>query len=369
MAATKEALDRFLDVPLAAVAGHLRQGLLIVARDGSIAAANARAGVLLGASDPVGRRPDSLAGVGSALVRLLDESRETGHRADGAAATPQRELDMSAIPLASTAGDDRPWATPLTGCTLIVLDDQTALRRVEKVRRDFISNISHELRTPLASLKALVETLHGSARNDPAATTRFLERTDSELDLLSQMVEELLELSRIESRQVPVKPVPTPVPELVIPPVERLRPQAERGDLLVVTTLRQGLPPVMADASRIHQVVTNLVHNAIKFTPPGGSIEITACRGKPEGEDDASTVVISVADTGVGIPKEAKARIFERFYKADQARASAGTGLGLAIVKHLVHAHGGRVWATARKPAGSTFSFSLPVALPAGRTR
>jgi len=358
-----------LEVPLAAVAGHLRQGLLIVARDGSIAAANDRAGVLLGASDPVSRHPHSLPGVGSALVRLLDESRETGHRADCAAATPQRELDLTAIPLASTAGDDCPRATTLTGLTLIVVDDQTALRRVEKVRRDFISNISHELRTPLASLKALVETLHGSARNDPAATTRFLERMDSELDLLGQMVEELLEVSRIESRQVPVKPVPTPVPELVVPPVERLRPQAERGELRLATTLPEGLPAVMADASRIHQVVTNLVHNAIKFTPPGGSIEITAGRGAPEGEAEASTVVISVADTGVGIPKGDKARIFERFYKADQARASAGTGLGLAIVKHLVHAHGGRVWATARKPAGSTFSFSLPVARPAGRRR
>jgi two-component system phosphate regulon sensor histidine kinase PhoR len=143
------------------------------------------------------------------------------------------------------------------------------------------------------------------------------------------------------------------VADVVLPPVERLRPQAERFVLQLAVDLPSDLPPVLADEERIRQVVTNLVHNAIKFTPSGGEVTISAAAG--EGE-----VIVSVRDTGVGIPANDLPRIFERFYKADHARSGGGTGLGLAIAKHIVQGHGGRIWAESIEGRGSTFYFSLP---------
>ncbi len=247
---------------------------------------------------------------------------------------------------------------------VIILQDLTQIRRLNAVRRDFISNISHELRTPLASLKALVDTLRDGALDDPPAARRFLDRIETEVDAMTQMVQELLELSRIESGRVPLSLVPTPVADVVAPPLERLYPQAERAGLSLTVDLPSDLPPVLADAERVRQVVTNLLHNAIKFTRPGGSVMVRAYPVEDEGQlpkadHHRSAVIIEVADTGVGIPADDLPRIFERFYKADRARSGGGTGLGLAIAKHVVQGHGGRIWAESIEGQGSTFYFTL----------
>lgn len=243
---------------------------------------------------------------------------------------------------------------------LVMLQDLTQVRRLQMVRQDFISNISHELRTPMASLRALVETLRDSALDDPPAATRFLDRMEIEVDALTQMVEELLELSRIESGQVPLRLNPVLPYAAISPPVERLRPQAERGQVTLTVEVPEDLPPVLVDAGRIHQVVTNLVHNAIKFTLPGGHVVV---RVQPAPGDG---VLVSVADTGIGITEKDLPRIFERFFKTDRSRAIGGTGLGLAIAKHIVQAHGGRIWAESVEGKGSTLFFTM---LPAEGTQ
>ncbi len=256
-------------------------------------------------------------------------------------------VQMIVTPLGKTEQQDR----------LVILQDLTQIRRLETVRRDFISNISHELRTPLASLKALVETLAHGALEDPPAARRFLDHADLEVDALIQMVEELLELSRIESGMVPLSLSATEVADIVNPPVKRLRRQAERKDLSLAVTLPGDLPSVLADANRARQVVSNLVHNAIKFTPPGGEIEVSARADREESE-----IVVSVRDSGQGIGTNELGRIFERFYKADRARSGGGTGLGLAIARHIVQAHNGQIWVKSKEGKGSTFYFSLPLA-------
>jgi two-component system phosphate regulon sensor histidine kinase PhoR len=252
---------------------------------------------------------------------------------------------------------------------LVLLHDLSQMRRLEKVRRDFVSNVSHELRTPLASLRALVETLRDGAIDDPPAAQRFFDRIEVEVDKMTQMVEELLELSRIESGQVPLQLHATSVEKLVEPVVERLAAQAERASVHISVSLSPNMPTLLIDNERAQQVVVNLLHNAIKFTPPGGNIEIKAESKAgvdvkdPKERDEAVSemAVISVRDTGIGIPEKDVTRIFERFYKTDRARSGGGTGLGLAIAKHIVQAHGGKIWVESRENAGSTFFFTLPL--------
>jgi two-component system phosphate regulon sensor histidine kinase PhoR len=237
---------------------------------------------------------------------------------------------------------------------LLLFQDLTRMRRLETVRRDFVSNISHELRTPLASVKALTETLQAGAMEDPPTARRFLNKMETEIDALSHMVSELLELTRIESGQVPLKLKSVTASELLNNAVERLSVQAERGEININVFHSDNLPNIIADPPRLGQAIVNLLHNAIKFTPAGGEIRLNAAQ-----KDDK--VIFSIEDTGIGIPRDDLSRIFERFYKADRARSGGGTGLGLAITRHLVEAHGGQIWAESIEGEGSTFYFTIPI--------
>jgi two-component system phosphate regulon sensor histidine kinase PhoR len=345
---------------LAAVLDHMADGVLITDRNGQVELINAAAARLLDTSEERAMG-HSFAQVAPyhPLIEIWKACRERGEEQVEMVEVSRHGLFLQAIitPFGYAASQDR--QDKAQGADgegyLVILQDLTRVRRLETVRRDFISNISHELRTPLAGLKALVDTLRGGAIKDRPAAKRFLKRMDAEVDTLTQMVEELLELSRIESGQAPLRMAPTPVSEIVIPPVDRLRPQAERAGLEFTVLLPPELPPVLVDVERARLVLTNLVHNAVKFTPPGGQITVGA---RPAGED----VIVSVQDTGVGIPADDLPRIFERFYKSDRARSGGGTGLGLAIAKHIVQGHGGRIWAESVEGEGSTFSFTLPVA-------
>ena len=247
--------------------------------------------------------------------------------------------------------------TPIAGggewAVLIVFHDVTDVQRTEQMRRDFVANVSHELRTPLAALKSVVETLAEGALNDESVALEFLRRADGEVDRLVQLVEELLELSRIESGEQPLALQNTNVAALLSEAAERLRPQVERAQLKLEVDLAPDLGEAHVDAARIERAVLNLLHNAIKFTPPGGSVNLSAHR-----EDGA--LVINVRDTGAGIAASDLPRIFERFYKADHSRAGGGSGLGLALVKHAVEAHGGNVRVESEPERGACFSLTIP---------
>lgn len=278
------------------------------------------------------------------LVDALRASREEQQSLSVILERPNRRyLQADTTPILGGGG----WAS------LVVFHDLTEVKRVEQVRRDFIANVSHELRTPLAGLKSVIETLEGGAKDDPAAASDFLSRADTEVDRLVRMVEELLELSRLESGDIPLVRRPLDVPRILGNAVERLSRQAERAGVSVGVEVEDGLPPVSGDADMLERVVVNLVHNAVKFTPAGGRVRV--CAGRRDG-----AVEVRVSDTGVGILAEDLPRIFERFYKADRARGGSGTGLGLAIARHAVEAHGGTILAESCPGEGSTFRFTIP---------
>ena len=272
----------------------------------------------------------------------------------------RRFLRMVATPLPPMArpplqqpADEPRGVAPGSLNFLVVLQDLTQIRRLEAIRRDFISNVSHELRTPLASLQALVETLNDGALEDPPAARRFVARMEEEVHHLTHLVNDLLDLSALESGRTQLRHSTVDVGDIVRSAAARLEQQAERAGL----TLRMAEAPVIAaylDPDRIEQVVLNLIHNAIKFTPAGGQVE---CRvAQREGR-----VVISVRDTGIGISPGNLPRIFERFYKTDRSRAGGGTGLGLAIARHIVELHGGHIWAESLEGHGTTMIVSLPL--------
>ncbi len=240
------------------------------------------------------------------------------------------------------------------GQLLLVIQDLTALRRLETVRSDFIANVSHELRRPITSLKAMAEALEEGAIDDAAVARDFVHRMHQEIDGLAQLTNEILTLTRIESGAETLTLAPQWPAELLADCARRMGPLAARAEVALLVE-PGAAPSVRADGERVAQVLANLVHNAVKFTPAGGSVRLSAERA-------GGGVAFSVADTGVGIERADLERVFERFYKADRSRSGGGTGLGLAIAKHMVQAHKGRIEAISDGPGrGATFRFTLPL--------
>jgi signal transduction histidine kinase len=269
---------------------------------------------------------------------------ETGEieRAEAETSAPSKWLRASAI----SVGADR--------SVLLVVRDVTEARQLEAVRRDFVANASHELKTPAASIRAAAETLRDGAIDDPPAAHRFTEQLEREAMRLSRIVSDLLDLSRLEGGSDLAERVH--LDAITADEIERLEDLAEEAEVALALHA-DGVPPVAGSGRDLALLVRNLIDNAVRYTPAGGHVDVSVA------SHDGS-VVLRVADTGMGIPQRELPRVFERFYRVDRARSreTGGTGLGLSIVKHVAENHGGEVTVTSELAAGSTFEVRLPAA-------
>ncbi len=333
---------------LSAVLDTMGDGVVVIGSEDQVELLNTAGQGLLGVGGPTSEGGRFMEVVRDyELQRLVSLCQETGERQYGEVELLQRGRFLSCI------------ATPLSGDgspgVLLTLHDLTRIRQVETTRREFVSNVSHELRTPLAAVRVMAETLERGALDEQEVARDFVRRIQGEIDRMNSMVEDLLELARLEGGQAMLNLAPVDLVSLMEDVRNQFRSQAEAKSVKVGIAAADGLPNVLGDEEKLRQVFSNLLNNALKFTPVEGEITLSA-RTEPR------AIAVSVSDNGVGIPEEHLPHIFERFYKVDRSRRDGGTGLGLAIVKHIVQAHGGEVWVESREGGGSSFSFRLPAA-------
>ena len=336
-----------------AILGSMVEGVAVVNGSERLAFANPGFAEILGLDVP----PTS----GSALVEVVRQTElvEAVRKVLGGEPRVQSEIVTGTLRqhyFAITVAAVRAGET--TGA-VVVLHDITELRKLERVRRDFVANVSHELRTPLTAIQGFAETLLAGAIDDPQNRTRFLEIILEHSRRLARLTEDLLMLSKMDAERLELEIRRLSVPQIIDSCLETAQRRATEKDLRVSVDTPQRLPDIAGDRRRLAEVLQNLLDNAIQYTLPGGQIMVSAEAG--EGE-----VIFTVSDTGIGIPKSDQPRIFERFYRVDVARSreAGGTGLGLAIAKHLVEVHGGRLWVESEVGQGSQFHFSVPLFEP-----
>ncbi len=339
---------------VAAILDGMVEGVVAVDGHDQVVLLNERARNMFGLGAARGDRKPLLEVIRNAdLHQILGEARRAGEgvvsRREMTVGGPiARRLQVHAVPL------------PLAGepGVVMVLHDVTELRRLEQVRTEFIANLSHELRTPLTAIQGYLETLLGGGLEDAEHARRFLEIAARHTERLGRLLSDLTELSNIELGRVRLQRQPVDLEEVVDSVLAILRARAEAGRVRLASTIAAGTPRVLADHDRLAQILLNLVDNAVKYTPEGGRVTVSARSPRPD------LVEVAVADTGVGIPAADLPRITERFYRVDKARSRelGGTGLGLAIVKHLVIAHGGELRIESEPGRGTTVRVTLPAA-------
>lgn len=342
---------------LAAIIERLPEPLLLVDHRRRIIQANAAARALLGEQPEdqglagVLREPQVLAAVDAALAgRTPDELEFT---------IGGRQESQFLVNVAGVPGDGDGGRS-----AVLVLHDVTAIRAIESMRVDFVSNVSHELRTPLASLVGFIETLQGQAANDPEAREQFLAIMSEQAARMEAIVNDLLSLSRIELDE---RIAPTGTVDLgyvIRSVVDALSPRAEAAGATIEVRLPESGPIVVGDADQLAQVFSNLIDNALKYGGEAGPVEISASLADEGGNKPVHRVRVAVRDFGPGIAREHIPRLTERFYRVDTARSRSlgGTGLGLAIVKHVINRHQGEIRVHSEIGKGSEFAVLLPAA-------
>ncbi|MBE3590991.1 MAG: PAS domain-containing protein [Firmicutes bacterium] len=336
-----------------AILTYMADGILAVDRHGLVTLINPAATRILRvrAGDALGRPlgaiwPDPK--VAEALAESLAGETAAVQTTAGGAGETQRTLQGQLAPLKAEDGG-------VEG-VVIVVRDVTEQEQIELLRKEFVANVSHELKTPITTIKSYVETLIDGALDDPATARSFLGTVVAEVDRMTRMINDLLQLSRMEHERRFWDRRPLDVAALAEDVCQKLRRRTRRKNLRLACESEGEIPPALADRDKIEQLLTNLITNAIDFTPEGGRITV---RTRADGGD----VVVSVSDTGVGIPPEDLPRVFERFYRVDKARSRefGGTGLGLSIAKEIVEGHGGTIRIESELGSGTTVWFTLPI--------
>ncbi len=338
----------------AAILGSMVEGVAAISPEGRVLFLNAAFCAVLQV-DPQASRDRAMVEVirQPDMISLVRKTQTTGRQSAAeltvSGGAGDRHFSATAAPVQAESGV----------AVVLVLHDVTELRRLERVRRDFVANVSHEFKTPLTAIQGFAETLLGGAVDDPAYNRRFLEIIREHSVRLARLTDDLLTLSRIEAGKLELSVRQLHVSELVEQCAETTRLKAAQKNLSFSTQVPRDLPPVRGDASRLGEILQNLLDNAVQYTNPGGSVTLRA-----EVSSDRQQVILSVHDTGIGIPQHEQGRIFERFYRVDAARSreAGGTGLGLSIARHLAEAHGGRIEVNSETGRGSVFSFVLPAA-------
>ncbi|MDQ6418372.1 ATP-binding protein [Paenibacillus sp. LHD-117] len=338
---------------LESVLANMINGVVMIDVNGQILLMNRRAEEVLGfsARELVGRH-FAEAKQQYELAQIIQEALDTREhlREEITFYFPEeRLLELNLVPVHENDGGD------FSG-VLLVLQDVSAIRRLERMRSEFVANVSHELKTPIAAVKGFAETLLGGAVKDEETARSFLQIIFDESDRLNRLIGDILELSKIESRRVPLIFSPVEMDGFIAKTVTLLESEAKRKGITLDPNVESGLY-LEADEDRLRQIMMNLLSNGINYTPEGGRVAI---RILALGEDH---VRIQISDSGIGIPKKDLPRIFERFYRVDKARSrsSGGTGLGLSIVKHLVELHKGTISVSSTVGVGTTFTIDLPV--------
>ncbi len=339
---------------LEAVLTSITEAILVTDQSGRILMGNGTFEKLFGVSDAIeGRMPIELVRHRD-VQDAIEQTLKTGQvvfldltRSD----SRERHFDVQIAPILQ---DDH-----MAG-SVTIFYDITELRRLERIRKDFVANVSHELRTPLTTIKGCAATLADGALDNREAAQRFVQMINTHADRLHNLIEDILDLSRIESGALPLKTGVYPVHEMVDSVVGQIRPLAKEKTLTIEIDTKENAQ-VQCDRKLIEQALLNLLDNAVKYTPEGGKIWIQT-RDFKHGENTQTRIALEVKDTGIGIPLSDMDRIFERFYRVDKGRSRAmgGTGLGLSIVRHIMDAHGERVYVESEQGKGSTFGLTLP---------
>ena len=343
MADTVRSMVQDLDIErikVGALLETMEDGVMVISDGKEIVLANGAARMMLGLQEPFGILRDH------DLQKLAMESVSKNERRENDIELLEgRRLVMAlAVPLNSTN----------EGNVLMTLHDLTTIKRMDTTRREFVSNVSHELRNPIASMKALVETLENGAFRDTSMAEDYLKRIHGEVNRMSDLVSELLDLSRLESGQDKISFSSVDITKLITEVHSDMLPIAKNKGAMLSLELEKELPQCNAEVAKLRRVLLNLVDNSIRFVSQGGQIKISATRSS-----DHRLIVVSVTDNGTGISDADVPHLFERFYKVDRSRSDSGTGLGLAIARHIVEAHGGTIWVESQYGVGSTFSFTL----------
>ncbi len=332
-----------------AILGSMVEGVAVVNGAERLVFANPGFAEILGIDVP----PQS----GSALVEIVRQSEliEAVRAVLGGEPRVEAEVVTGTLRQHFFAATVASVTAGKTSGAVIVLHDITDLRKLERVRRDFVANVSHEFKTPLTAIQGFAETLLAGALEDAQNRGRFLEIIVEHSRRLARLTDDLLKLSKMDADRLELEISDTSVAQFVATCLETAQRRAAEKQLEIIVEVPEDLPDIAADRRRLAEVLQNLLDNAIQYTLPGGQITLSATR---EGRE----VVFTVSDTGIGIPKADQPRIFERFYRVDVARSRevGGTGFGLAIAKHLVEVHGGRLWVDSEIGQGSQFHFSVP---------